>query len=110
MGVFSDYGSVVVIGVHYFYNIEGIFQNEIQNSNSAQTGEENSTFNFPFVRIAHNEGTVRTYGINTDLEALKLTDFTSGEDLYELLKRTKVGNFGGTKGTNTSIGSLTQTD
>ena len=59
--------------------------------------------------MARNEGNDTTFGVSVDLDVPNISEFVSGDDLYKLIEQTNIGNFGGTAGTNTSNGNLTQT-
>ena len=95
----GDYIHAGRVGGNTFYNIEGI-----KGSDS-----KSSSFVFPNVRMARNEGNDTTFGVSVDLAVPKISEFVSGDDLYKLIEQTTIGNFGGTSGTNTSNGNLTQT-
>ena len=95
----GDYIHASRVGGNTFYNIEGI-----KGSNSKY-----SSFVFPNVRMSRNEGNDTTFGVSVDLAVPNISEFVSGDDLYKLIEQTNIGNFGGTSGTNTSNGNLTQT-
>ncbi|MGN0739841.1 MAG: hypothetical protein ACI4LX_06685, partial [Treponema sp.] len=105
----GDYIHAGRTGGNSFYSIEGLVQDEIQNSSSAQTDEGNSTFNFPFVRMARNEGTDRTYGVNADTSLANIEILKDvGELNLNLLAKISQG-IGSNTGTNENSGKLTQT-
>ncbi len=95
----GDYIHAGRIGGNTFYNIEGI-----KGSDS-----KSSSFVFPNVRMSRNEGNDTAFGVSVDLAVPNISEFVSGDDLYKLIEQTNIGNFGGTAGTNTSNGNLTQT-
>ncbi|MDY5886073.1 MAG: hypothetical protein SPJ44_07180, partial [Treponema sp.] len=95
----GDYIHAGRIGGNTFYNIEGI-----KGSDS-----KSSSFVFPNVRMARNEGNDTTFGVSVDLAVPNISEFVSVDELYKLIEQTNIGNFGGTAGTNTSNGNLTQT-
>ena len=95
----NDYIHAGRIGGNIYYNIEGIKGSDSKSSN----------FVFPNVRMSRNEGNDTTFGVSVDLAVPKISEFVSRDDLYKLIEQTNIGNFGGTAGTNTSNGNLTQT-
>ncbi|MGN0756120.1 toxin TcdB middle/N-terminal domain-containing protein [Treponema sp.] len=95
----GDYIHAGRVGGNTFYNIEGIKTSD----------SKSSSFVFPNVRMSRNEGNDTTFGVSVDLAVPNISEFVSGDDLYKLIEQTNIGNFGGTSGTNTSNGNLTQT-
>ena len=87
------------VGGNTFYNIEGIKGSDSKSSN----------FVFPNVRMSRNEGEDKTFGVSANLSIPNVSQFVNRDELYELIKQQNVGSIGGTSGTNTSNGNLTQT-
>ena len=95
----NDYIHAGRIGGNTFYNIEGI---KGSSSNA-------SNFVFPNVRMSRNEGEDKTFGVSANLSIPNVSQFVNRDELYELIRQQNVGSIGGTSGTNTSNGNLTQT-
>ena len=90
------------VGGNTFYNIEGI-----KGSDS-----KSSSFVFPNVRMARNEGNDTTFGANAELSIPKISILENGDELLGKLQEINqqhLGGISGNTGTNTSNGKLTQT-
>ena len=98
----GDYIHAGRVGGNTFYNIEGI------NSSDSKS----SSFVFPNVRMARNEGNDNTFGANAELSIPKISILENGDELLGKLQEINQQHFGGISvntGTNTSNGKLTQT-
>ena len=98
----GDYIHASRIGGNTFYNIEGIKSSD----------SKSSSFVFPNVRMARNEGNDTTFGANAELAIPKISILKNGDELLGKLQEINqqhLGGISGNTGTNTSNGKLTQT-
>ncbi|MGN0739861.1 MAG: hypothetical protein ACI4LX_06790, partial [Treponema sp.] len=95
----GDYIHAGRTGGNAFYSIEGITVSD----------EGNSTFAFPYVRMARNEGTDRTFGMNADTSLENIEILKDVSELGLNLQANISHSIGSNTGTNENSGKLTQT-
>ena len=84
----GDYIHAGRIGGNTFYNIEGIKSSD----------SKSSSFVFPNVRMARNEGNDTTFGANVELSIPKISILENGDELLGKLQEINQQHLGGISG------------